>query len=267
MPVTIEATFSVQMNNSPVWKVTSDLIRQVDAEHFIRLRPWDLGLVKLVAHEVIDLPKKCRPSLVQCPCFKALIKLRNEAYAKLQRLEDSDDEPSLFERTDITDANNKPTLGLRPARINAAQLNALRQNVEAFDVEVPGAQANPSLLISMVKPAHPCDELCVKLDACSLEHIVHFIREEGVDVESLMARRQYGSASAPGVWRNGSAGLVRRLDGESPEDEGEAEDAGASKKQRFKSCNSDTSVHHPLMNGEVVDSPVRELGAHSDSNR
>ena len=86
----------------------------------------------------------------------------------------------------------------------------------------------------MVKPAHPCDEVCVKLDASSLEQIVLFIRDCGADVDSLVGRRQYGGPT-PGVWRIGSAGLIRKSEGGIEEAVGEADEVGA-KKQLIRRC-------------------------------
>ena len=42
---------------------------------------------------------------------------------------------------------------------------------------------------------------------------MHYIRSQGVDVDDLVNRRQYGGdAPERGLWKNGSAGLVRKLD-------------------------------------------------------
>ena len=79
----------------------------------------------------------------------------------------------------------------------------------AFEFLVPGLEA-ADLLISSLKPAHPTDDLWVKLGSDSLAHVIRFIRV-GLTIDDLSTRRAYAAAAQPGLWNNGSAGLVQRV--------------------------------------------------------
>ena len=78
------------------------------------------------------------------------------------------------------------------------------------------------------------------LDSTVLDHVFRFIVEQGVSAEDLFAKRQYGTDHGPGVWSNGSAGLVRKI-APIQDDEGgdlaEDESVLAVKQQRFESMN------------------------------
>ena len=103
MPVTIETAYYVSIDKSPVWKVNADLMREVGEQVFVKIRPYDPQLVRLVCHNVVELPKKERPSLAQCAGFKAIIKLRNDSVFQDRPQTDSVEE-SLF-GMQITPAN------------------------------------------------------------------------------------------------------------------------------------------------------------------
>ena len=50
------------------------------------------------------------------------------------------------------------------------------------------------------------------MDQDSIEHIVLFMREAGIDAESLLSKRAYGGAGRDkGVWRNGNGVLVKKM--------------------------------------------------------
>ena len=62
----------------------------------------------------------------------------------------------------------------------------------------------------------------MSMDPDTLEHVVRYIRDLGVQLEELMNRRQYGGGDLEtGVWRNGSAGLVRMTTKQNEESDGD----------------------------------------------
>ena len=88
---------------------------------------------------------------------------------------------------------------------------------------MPGADGRPPLDISTVKPAHPCDDFYVPLDSDSIDHIVMFMREAGIESDSLVSKRQYGGVGREkGVWLNGNGVLVKNVAGDA-----ESSDDGA----------------------------------------
>ena len=97
---------------------------------------------------------------------------------------------------------------------------------------MPGTEGNPAFMVTAIRPAHPCDELCVKLDAGTIEQLVLFIRDGGVSVEDLGTRRSYGTVGE-GVWKNGSAGYIKKL-----AQSDELDDDKSDRKRKYQSLNA-----------------------------
>ena len=229
MPVTIETTFQISMDGSSPWKISGDRLKCIHGKHFVKLRAYDYSLISLVMHDSADFQKesssvKRKFSLANVPGYKALLNLRNKCVEE-QTAESSESDKAaalLFGAPDPK-KKNKP-------RMNASQLKELRDAMQLFELEVPGIGERPALQITMLRPVHPCDELCVELDADVIEHLIHFIRSQGVTVDALADRREYRSTDCKGLWRNGSAGLVQRLKADS-------EDETNAPTKRFRSHN------------------------------
>ena len=203
MPVVIETSYSVSIDDSPVWKVNSDLVRNIQGQAFVKLKPYDPALVRMLSHGVIELPKRARATVAQTEGFQSLVAFRNAAALKMA--------------VEGTDAQAEALFGpqnngeKKRERVNASQLKEMRDNPEPLEVQVPGVQDAPALMITFLRPAHPCDDIAVQFDADTLEHIACFIRDEGFSLDTLTARRHYATEKA-GVWRNGSSGIVQKLD-------------------------------------------------------
>ena len=84
-------------------------------------------------------------------------------------------------------------------------------------------------MVSAIKPVHPCDELCLQFDSDSLEHTIRFIQSDGIDLDDVLSRRALGEVDEPGVWKNGSAGFIRKLVGDENSDN---EDCSGKKKYK-----------------------------------
>ena len=206
MNMKIDTTYTVSFDGSPKWHIKADLVKQVQGSSFIKVRPYDESFCRFVVHDFLALPKRNRPSLAQCPGWKALLKCRNDAVAEQAKETEPEGESiSLF--------GSDTRASKKVVRLNAAQLQDLRDNPEVMEFMVAGAGGRPSLNVSAIKPAHPCDDLYVPLDADSIEHLVVLLREHGIDEESLLSKRQYGSMDLEaGVWRNGGNSLVKKVD-------------------------------------------------------
>ena len=102
----------------------------MENKEFVKLRPWDAGLVRLVVHGLVDLPKGqaySRPSLSSAPGFKALMDLRNDAISKEQA---TPEESCLFDAPTAT--HKKKRLY---SNMNAAKLSELRLRPTVFEFE------------------------------------------------------------------------------------------------------------------------------------
>jgi len=89
-----------------------------------------------------------------------------------------------------------------------AELRSSPQVTE-LTIQVSG-RAPLSLLV--LKPGHSNEDMSVHLEPDTLDYVFTYIAEQGVAIEDLLAKRQYGGDHGPGVWRMGSAGLVRKID-------------------------------------------------------
>ena len=122
MPLLIQKTFSVSFDDSPTWKVSPELLKSIDGVDFVKLRPWDMGFVKLVAHGVAEVTYKHKCSLAGTRGFKSLLQLRNDSVLSEQKLQDEDD-------TEDTGAAALFGGNVRPAK--KARAWALRPRINA----------------------------------------------------------------------------------------------------------------------------------------
>ena len=257
MPVVVETTYNIMLDASPPWRVASDLVKVVNGTTFVKLRPWDPTFCRLVAHNIVDLPKRVRPSLAQCDGFQSLLKLRNDSTPEFQDIENPSTTGSrLFGDSTSQKAKKKPKL----PRMNAAKLQELRENPVLLEVAVPGVGEGPTLNITFIKPAHPCDEMCIRMDPDSLEHVVAFIRAGGLDLDGLTTKRQYGGGES-GVWRNGSAGLIQKL---AVHDMDDVEGDGGFRK-KWKSCSKQVGSALTMDHPGLDDNIALPLGGASDA--
>ena len=217
MPVTIEATYSVSLNGSIAWKIGSDLIQKVGDDTFVKIKPYDQGLVRMLCGDLLELPTRTRFTIAKCAGYQELMSLRNEAAQALARQDGAQSSGVAL----LFGVGKKKQKVRR--LLNASRMKDLRDSPESCEVNVPGYDAAPALLISCVRAVHPGDELAVRLDQDTIEHVAMFIRSRGVSLDDLTSSRAYGSEGAKGVWRMGSAGIVQRIRTEKvpSDDEGE----------------------------------------------
>ena len=234
-------SYHLTMDGSKPWTVTGDLLREVGGEQYVKLRPHDHGLIRLVTQGHCECPQaKLRRSLGGCAGYRALVKLRNDFIMNLEDAKDGNAAAAaaLLGKPDSGVKYKKKGVVPQLPGLNASQLQTLRDLPEVIDVPVPcgadGAMVDvgPPIMVSMIRACHPCDELCVRFDAASIESVVQFMRCHGVSMDELIQKRQYGHhGHDKGVWRNGSAGLITKVD---PDAEPNADDAMPSK--RYSLC-------------------------------
>ncbi len=266
MPVTVEVTYRVKLDGSPAWKLAADALKEVDGQTFARLRPYEVSLVSFICHglEGYKNDYKKKLSLANAAGFKQLMQLRNDAVAAMAAIETPEMDKAAKAAWDLF--GSKEQSKKRP-KLSAAKLQAARQSPEIMDFTVPGGgDARPDLTITCLKPVHPCDELCIAFLPDAIEQVVLYIRSQGLDLEDLAQRRQYGSTLERGRWRNGSAGIIMKLPGNS-DDEQEA--AGEDRpRKKYRACNKDQEAHAdpdeslealPLAGGGEADEPAAPI--------
>jgi hypothetical protein len=167
----------------------------VNGEQFIKLPAYDQGLVRCIAEGMVDkLPKN--PTLSKCSGFAELVKLRNEQQA--DDLTPACKGAALFEESDIQ--------GGKRVKMSAKDRRELRDTPTAVSVNVEG------VIVPMVRPAHPCDDLCVMMKDTIIDHIVQFIRSKGITADTLESKRAYRTQELPkGIYGSKDGTYVVKL--------------------------------------------------------
>ena len=234
MPVVVEPSYNITMDGKNHWVVKHDMLTMVQQRPFVRLRSWDRALITMIASVAdVQVPTKSRPSLANCPGYISLRNLRNVAAASELSIGD-DQQAAMALFGEIEAAPAKPAKAHRKSAAEMADLRMHRQTVEA-QLQADGGFP---FTVLFLKPGHPNEDVAVLLDPEVLDHVFHYIAEQGVSVDDLLAKRQYGSDHGPGVWRNGSAGFVRKLAPPVDDDDLEGDDSAVTaKKPKYESVN------------------------------
>ena len=82
MPVSLEVTYSLAFDDSPRWPISPALVQTIDGSPYVKLRAHDMGFIRVVCFEVVELPPKQRCSFSQVPGWQKLIQCRNECALK-----------------------------------------------------------------------------------------------------------------------------------------------------------------------------------------
>ena len=224
MAVVVEQVFSIIVGDSSPWRAHPKLVRMVNDVPYLKLPSHDPSLIRLIAHDHVELDKKTRFSLAQCDGFKALVELRNSS---CQSTAADESAPGLF---DVTPKKR--------TKLTADQCRQLRECPEVQEMLIPGVNGSPSMMVPTLLPAHPCDDIAIRLSADCLQHVIAYIQGHGVSLESLSSKRAYreplnGETPVKGVWRNGNGSVIVKLPGTA-----ELSDAPQAKYQRVHAARS-----------------------------
>jgi hypothetical protein len=253
MPTSIEVCYSVSVNNSCQWKLDAKDVSTIDGNHYVVVDPNGSSFVRMVLHGSDNVPSKkagWRPTLANAGSYIEMMALRNAAVADLIEQKSDDVLNDLFGTDGGAALETPPNISKPPPKLNATQLKAIRAAKQAMEFELPGVNGNPSLSVSCAIPAHPRDHIILQLDPDTVDHVVMFLRHRQ-SIGNPTGRRSYREFEV-GVWRNGSAGVVRKIDGG---------DDGVKFKRMRKSVASQGESATPLEDdGDAEpDSPVRAL--------
>ena len=240
MPAVVQCSYSISLDDSPAWKVSPEQVKEVDGTTFAKVVPWNMSLINMIIHGMdITLPKQCRPSLAHCPGFQAFVKCRNQASDALASpsTASSDADAGDVAASLFGVERRQQKTGRKVPKMKASTLHELRQTPTSMEFTVPGCDGSPEMVVAVIRPWHPCDDVWVQLCSDAIEQMVRYIRHGGVDLDSLTTRRQYGSMT--GLWKNGSAGLVQKIDDQ--DSDAELHPEMPKPKRRFKSVNEKAS--------------------------
>lgn len=200
MPVSIERRVTISMGGKAEWKVKDHLLLSLGDSQFIRLHASDCTFVRLMCENVIPdgkVPKNA--SLHMCSGLRELSRLRNQQ--QRADLLDPGDKKSLF------DAKPATTKKVKRARTT---LRELRDNPEVLTVQVDGFDDMAPMVVEMIRPVHPNDDISVKLDPDVLHFVFKYIKHRGFDIDTLLAKRVYGTSGSDGIWKQGG-GFVAKV--------------------------------------------------------
>jgi hypothetical protein len=197
---TIDHIYSVSMGGRAAWNIKPSDVIKVGDDDFVKLKAYDYSLVKLVCEGVMEhVPKNA--TLSNCPGFVELIKLRNDVQAKSFQPAAAA-AAALFEAPQVQQTKRK--------KQSAAEVRRMRDSPTAFTVSL---QLKDSVrYIPVIRPAHPCDEVCVKMEPEVLEAVICFVREAGMSEDDLVNKRSYRTEDLPkGVWSTKGGQYVVKL--------------------------------------------------------
>jgi hypothetical protein len=214
MPIVVEPSYHISLDEKATWVVRPDMLIRVEDQTFVRLTTWDRSLISIITNIAgVDLPTKCRPSLAGCPGYQSLKSLRNAS------LTANDDEATAANA--LFGDSAAATLKAKAPRISRAAMAELRSNPQVTELTIQVSGRAPLSLL-VLKPGHSNEDMSVHLEPDTLDYVFTYIAEQGVAIEDLLAKRQYGGDHGPGVWRMGSAGLVRKIDAVVDDDDDES---------------------------------------------
>ncbi len=214
MDIKTVTTYTLSLDGSPEWQVTSDDVKTIEDEQFVRFAPRDLPLIKLVVHGVDGLPKilsKDRPTLSNIDGYKLLLNARNALQAK-EFEPDNAGLMALF--GPIVSSQSTP---------KKHKKHKVESDVNAvFDVPLPDDER---VCVRMIRAKHPSDVMYMSFG--TIDHAILFMRRCGITPDTVLGHRSYKSsieipedieASESGtkslVVRNGTRGfLVNFVDG------------------------------------------------------
>ena len=95
----------------------------------------------------------------------------------------------------------------RPS-MTRSRMREVRQQKELLEVVIPAFDSYSEMQVSMMRPAHPSEDIVVPLDAKVISRIVEFIRFKGFDMASMRPKRD--PRLPKGVWaRRAKNGKVK----------------------------------------------------------
>ena len=203
MSITLETRYTLRLDGAKpekVWNIDPKNVRDINCDKYVKLRAYDTCFIRFLCAGFLELPQRTIVVLSEVEGWKKLRELRNTAAFEAPDPPKPSGLAALF--------GTAPTL-TKKTRLSAQRIQDLRDEPEVFELDVPSANGD-DISISVAKPAHPRDELLVRLDACTLEHVITYIRDNGLTLDMLLQRREYRKDAAEGMRNGKNSGLVQK---------------------------------------------------------
>ena len=174
------------------WKICMKDVVELGDETYVRIAPYNAGLVAL-----IDPKSELKTLQGICGLVK-LTRLRNEAQVKHLQEEMEAEKPScdLF----VAAAPDAEPRTQKMPKQKRASMKARRVAPEALDIEVEFAEGEVGI-IRMLRPVQTKDGLFIKYDEENVARTIRFLRQEGLEEAQSSYKRNV--ALPKGIWRRG----------------------------------------------------------------
>ncbi len=208
MPIELKTRTMVRFTDSShEWAIANDLVIEVNGIKFVKLRSHDRGLIRIICCDGTELPTN--PSLANLPGTIALLGKRSDKHMQeFAREEGSKGAAALYD-----DAPAPPKRKKR----SHDEIKRLRANASVMHIDIPAVGTFGATEIAILRPVGPRDDLCIEMNADTIERVVMFIRDAGVTTDMLATKRHYKSIEEKGAYKRPKGFVVRleRPDGKS----------------------------------------------------
>ena len=188
MPAEIRRNIAVSLGGKVEWKIMPKRVQEIDGTEFVKIQPHDKGFIRLASEGIVaSVPRNA--TLCHCEGMKELLRLRNE-----KQRSDFEAAAPRPEPCGLFDAppGEEPAKKRARSMLKRAQQRELRQSPELLSMDLPATEEHGEpVTIKVVRPAHPCDDLCIELAPEPIERVIAFIRYMGISSHMLVKKRRY----------------------------------------------------------------------------
>jgi hypothetical protein len=193
MQAQVKQVWSVSHAGSPPWLIAENLLVEIDGTQYVKLVGWSVGFVKVVCYDIEKVPRKFSLSGSLGLCN--LVESRNVA-------------------GDSKASEIKNIFGKLKAKkfISHAAMADSRENPRVVEFTVPAFEGSPATVVKALRADHPTDNLCVELDASTMQAIFGYIRAKGLE---HIDTRSYASGAKDDedgpIYKMGKGRVARKL--------------------------------------------------------
>ena len=193
MAVVIKTITTVTVGNQKPWHVPENLLQVVEDNKFIRLPGSNCPAILRLIFQ--DKPvKKMSPS--QLRGFQLMKERRNEAQKRSFVSASAAAASEFFEAVP----------GKKKQKMSHPEQQALRESPQILETRL---EDDKDVVVRMLRPAHPSEDVWVQFDEATIKHVVEFV-QQFVDMVPEACPRVYNKQPVGGekIWRMGSGRTV-----------------------------------------------------------
>ena len=182
--------------------MSPDEITTVDGEQYVQLRKMgtNFGFARLCASQASSEATDGFTLTASCG-YGAIVKKRNEVHNELMKSEALAKLP----------AWQRATANIKRPRKTRGMVEAGKAQRSVLQVPVPGVGDSPEMIVNILNPVgDKQDDLRVKFDIAQIHHVIHYIADEGFDVD--LQRKPRDPARPKGIHTCGDGKFIVRFE-------------------------------------------------------